>query len=84
MTERFVLGSMLEDLLELYLSELSNHLLVVVETSLIQLVDQFALFHGCLLSWVIQDFGANGGNRTLVLSLEGFSSAIELRSHILI
>ena len=54
MPERFVLGSVLEDLLELYLSELSNHLLVVVETSLIQLVDQFALFHGCLLSWVFK------------------------------
>jgi hypothetical protein len=49
-TERLVLGSVLEDLLELYLSELSNHLLVVVETSLIQLAYQFALFHSCLLS----------------------------------
>jgi hypothetical protein len=45
--ERLVLGSVLEDLLELYLPELSNHLLVVVETSLIEFVDQFALFHGC-------------------------------------
>jgi len=37
--ERLVLGSVLEDLLELYLPELSDGLLVVVETSLIESVD---------------------------------------------
>jgi len=52
-TERLVLGSVLEDLLELLGAELADRLLVVVETSLIQLVDQFALFHGCLLSYGI-------------------------------
>ena len=50
MTESFVLGSVLEDLLELFSAEFRDGLLVVVETSLIQLVYEFALFHGCLLS----------------------------------
>ena len=53
MTESLVLGSVLEDLLELGDTQLADHLLVVVETSLIQLGYEFALFHVCLLSLVI-------------------------------
>ena len=45
MTESLVLGSVLEDLLELGDTQLADHLLVVVEASTIQLLYEFCLFH---------------------------------------